>query len=130
MITIDTNVLARALAEDDPAQTRLAQNALLDLTPERPGFVSQAVVLELYWVLSQVIGIEKQRVHAIFDHLLATPAFEIEDGESVSEALEYARTGADFGDALIDATNRLYGIEETVTFDQAAARRFGWRLLA
>ncbi|RZI93494.1 MAG: PIN domain-containing protein [Microbacterium sp.] len=129
VIALDTNVLARALAEDDETQSPAAQKLLLGLSAESPGFINLTVTVELYWVLRQVLGIEAQRVHAIFDRLLATPAFEIEDGESVSEALEHARLGADFADALIEATNRLYGVTETATFDHGAARRFGWRLL-
>ena len=41
-----------------------------------------------------------------------------------------ARAGADFADALIDATARLYGSTDIVTFDRKAAEAFGWRLLA
>lgn len=129
MITLDTNVLVRAFAADDDHQSPKAQQLLLGLTEEQPGFVNLTVVLELYWVLRQVLRLEPARVHAIVEHMLGTPAYEIEDGESVGEALEHARRGADFADALIEATSRLYGITDTVTFDREAARRFGWRLL-
>ena len=129
VIALDTNVLARAFAEDHEQQSRLAQQVLLDLTEDRPGFVNLTVALELYWVLRQVIRLDERRVHAIFDHMLGTAEFEIEHAESVGEALEHARRGADFADALIDATSRLYGLAETVTFDREAANRFGWRLL-
>jgi predicted nucleic-acid-binding protein len=54
----------------------------------------------------------------------------VEDGEPVDESLEAARSGTDFGDALIDATSHLYGVTETVTFDRDAAERFGGRSLA
>jgi predicted nucleic-acid-binding protein len=127
---MDTNVLARAFAEDDKNQARLAQRVLRELTDEQPGFINLTVILELYWVLRQVIRLEASRVHTIFDVLLGTPVFEIEDGESVGEALEHAREGADFADALINATGRLYGVTETVTFDRRAASQFGWRLLS
>ena len=53
----------------------------------------------------------------------------IEDGESVGTAIEQARQGADFADALIDATSLRYGVSETVTFDRSAAQRFDWKLL-
>lgn len=129
MIALDTNVLVRAFAADDQRQGPPAQRLLQTLTDERPGFVNMTVMVELYWVLRRVLRVDEERVHAIVDHMLRTSAFEIEDGESVGEALDHARRGADFADALIDATSRLCGVTETVTFDRDAARRFGWRLL-
>jgi predicted nucleic-acid-binding protein len=129
VITLDTNVLVRAFANDDPRQSKKAQDFLAGLTEERPGFINLTVMTELVWVLQRVLKFEAGAVHQVLDGLLRTPAFEIEDGESVGEALESSRRGADFPDALIEATNRLYGIAETVTFDKAAAQRFGWRLL-
>lgn len=130
MITLDTNVLARALANDDPEQSAQAQAFLSGLSEENQGFISLTVITELVWVLRRVLKFDATSVHRALDALMGTPIFEVEDGESVGEALEAARQGADFPDALIDATNRLYGISETVTFDRDAARRFGWRLLA
>ncbi|MCW2786740.1 MAG: hypothetical protein JWP74_3257 [Marmoricola sp.] len=129
MITLDTSVLVRALANDDPHQSKKAQAFLAGLTVESPGFVNLIVMTELVWVLQRVLKFEVNAVHQALDTLLGTPVLEIEDGESVGEALEASRRGADFPDALIEATNRLYGVTETVTFDQDAARRFGWQLL-
>lgn len=130
MISLDTNVLARALADDDPVHSPAARSLIRSLSPQHPGFISLPVCLELYWVLDRVLRIGRSATLDVFDRIMSTPAFELEDGESVGEALEAARSGADFGDSLIDATNRLYGITDTVTFDRDAARRFGWRLLA
>lgn len=129
MITLDTNVLVRAITDDDPLQSPLARQVLSELSAASPGFVTHAVLLELYWVLARSKGLPVQRVLAAYELLMSMEALEIEDGESVGEALEQARQGADFGDALIEATSRLYGVAETVTFDRDAARRFGWRLL-
>ena len=130
VITIDTNVLVRAVAEDDVQQAAAAQELLRGLTEETPGFVNLTVIVELHWVLTRTLRLPTGLVHQILDRLMASTTLEIEDGESVGEALEQARRGADFADALIDATSRLYGINETVTFDRDAAKRFGWRLLA
>jgi predicted nucleic-acid-binding protein len=130
VIGIDTNVLVRALAEDDPKQAPAAQDLLRGLSEDAPGFVGLTVIVELYWVLTRKLKLPAELVHSTFDGLMASTTLEIEDGESVGEALEQARRGADFADALINATARLYGVTETVTFDRDAARRFAWRLLA
>ncbi len=129
MTAIDTNVLVRALADDDKAQSPVARSFLASLSPEDPGFISLTVVAELHWVLSRSLGLPQEQVLDLFDTLLRAVELEIEDGESVGEALEQAKLGAGFADALIDATSRLYGETDTVTFDRDAARRFGWRLL-
>ncbi len=130
MISIDTNVFVRAFADDDLAQSKAARTLIRTLTVEAPGFISLTVCLELYWVLERVLKVGRTATLDAFDRIMSTPAFEVEDGESVGEALEAARRGADFADALIDATNRLYGITETVSFDRSAADHFGWRLLS
>ena len=129
MITLDTNVLVRAFANDDQVQSAVAQALLLTLSEERPGFINQTVLVELVWVLRRTLRFAAEDVHRLLDGLMNAPAFEIEDGASVGEALEAARGGADFADALIHATSRLHGTTETVTFDRDAAERFGWRLL-
>jgi len=129
VINLDTNVLVRAFANDDPIQSDVAQQLLLTLSEEEPGFINTTVLVELVWVLRRSLGFTAAAVHLLLDGLMNAPAFEIEDGESVGEALESARQGADFADALIHATSRLYGAAETVTFDRDAAERFGWRLL-
>lgn len=129
MIALDTNILVRHLSEDDPVQVEQARAFLRTLSPQSPGFVSLTTTVELYWVLRKVLRLPADDVHGMVDALMRSVQLEIEDGESVGEALEQARRGADFADALIDATSRLYGIAETVTLDRDAARRFGWRLL-
>lgn len=129
MIALDTNVLVRALAGDDDRQSPLARDFLRSLTPESPGFVCLSVILEVAWVLEKSLKMSRTDMIALLDGMMAAPAFEIEDGESVGEAIESARAGGGFADSLIAATNQLYGITETVTFDRDAARRFGWRLL-
>lgn len=130
MIALDTNVLARFFAEDDPEQLAAADRLLATLTPEHPGFVCLTVMLELAWVLRRSCEMSNAQVLEIVDLMLRTRELEIEDGESVEEAVRDARAGADFADALIAATTRLYGCTETVTFDRKAADAFGWRLLA
>jgi len=129
VIALDTNVLVRHLAEDDPDQVRAARRLLATLSEENRGFVALTVIAELHWVLSRSLRLSAEKVAHAFDLLMAATEIEIEDGESVGEALEHARRGADFADALIHATSRLYGATETVTFDRDAAARFGWRLL-
>lgn len=130
MIAVDTNVLVRYFTGDDPVQATAATAFVDSLTEERRGFVCLTVMAELYWVLRGVRALGAPAALDAIDRLLDAVEIEVEDEESVYEAVQLARGGADFADALIAETSRLYGISETVTFDRRASGRLGWRLLS
>ena len=87
------------------------------------------MLVELYWVLARSYRYPVATCHALIRGLVATSSLEFDDAEGVVRALELADGGADFADALIQGATELFGVSEIVTFDQAAARRLGWRLL-
>lgn len=129
MIGIDTNVLVRLLVRDDEAQAVAAERFAAELTPQRPGFVTQVVMVEMYWVLSRAYGLPVGECLAHIRALVASEDLEFDDGEGLVRALTLAEAGADFADALIQGANELFGVAETVTFDRRAGRRLGWRVL-
>ncbi len=54
MIGLDTNVLIRYLAQDDPVQSAKATEIIeRQLTEESPGFVSVVAMAEIAWVLER-----------------------------------------------------------------------------
>lgn len=132
MIGVDTNILVRAIAEDnDTASADLARTFLSSLTADSPGFITQVVMAEFYWVISRSYGFDRQSCLKVVRGLIETPTLEFDDGEGVTRALMLAEdTGADFADALIQGAVELFGVDEVVTFDRAVADRLGWRLLA
>lgn len=131
MIGLDTNVLVRYFAEDDPAQARAAARLIeRKLSAESPGHISCIVLAELAWVLDRSYGSPKATIIEIIDGLLASPALVIEQKSAVRQALQAYRGGAgDFADCLIAELNATAGCEATLTFDRAAARLPGFRLL-
>jgi len=129
MTGIDTNVILRAALDDDPVQSRRAQELLESLTPEAPGFVTMVTLAELFWIVRRREGFDKTTALALIRRLVESDVIEFDDGEGVVLALEAAGGGADFPDALIDSTQVQFGVTETVTFDRRAAHRLGWRLL-
>lgn len=130
LVGIDTNVILRGLLRDDDVQAPLAETLFRELSPSRRGFITQSSLIEVYWVLSRSIRLPRSECLEAIRRLARTDVIEFDDRESVIEALALADDGADFEDALINATMRMFGTTETVTFDRDAARRLGWRLLA
>lgn len=128
-VCIDTNVLLRAFFDDDPEQSALARDFLSSLDPERRGFITFVTLTEMYWVMSSAYRVPKNECLDVLNRLVATPAFEFEDGEGLVQAIALAENGADFPDALIHVTAQQFMTEGTVTFDRKASERLGWRLL-
>ena len=50
MIGLDTNVLVRYIAQDDPKQSPKATRLIESFTVDAPGYVSVVAVVELVWV--------------------------------------------------------------------------------
>jgi predicted nucleic-acid-binding protein len=69
VIGIDTNVLVRYLAQDDPAQTARAVEIIeRRLTREEPGFVSSVAIAELVWVLARIYRWSKPRISVVLEN--------------------------------------------------------------
>ncbi len=131
MIGLDTNVLLRFLLKDDPVQTSQARTLLQSLTPDQPGWVGIATVLEIAWVLSNTKAMSRDAVAKAITDLLALDTVTVERAGAVAWAVQNFRfTKADFADCLIAASGRAAGCSKTVTFDRIAARDAGMELLS
>jgi predicted nucleic-acid-binding protein len=134
MIGLDTNVLVRYLAQDDPKQAARATRLIeQELTASKPGFVSLVVLAELCWVLARLYGASQDEIKQTVDDLLGTPQFQLERREVVRAAVQRAKgviaSKAGFVDALIAQTAQAEGCSHVVTFDKAAVRGAGMMLL-
>jgi predicted nucleic acid-binding protein len=57
MIGLDTNVLVRYMAQDDPIQSKLATDLIERRLADRdPGFISIVAMTETAWVLERAYG--------------------------------------------------------------------------
>jgi predicted nucleic-acid-binding protein len=130
LIALDTNILVRFITGDDPAQARIAQTLLGDLTPDAPGFVCREVLIEFVWVLSRTYRFSRAAVSEAVLGLICADALKLELEAEVRRALEiYSASKADIADILIEAAGRRAGALEMVTFDRSAAQLDGVRLL-
>jgi predicted nucleic-acid-binding protein len=130
MIGLDTNLLARYIAEDDAAQSAAAARVLESLSAESPGFVPLVVIAELVWVLQFSYRFNKREVADVVEKLLRSAELMLENAEIVAHALrEFRRSRADFADCLIERCAHAAGCQHTVTFDRRAASLGGERLI-
>ena len=131
MTGIGTSVLVRYITRDHPEQCRAAKQHLESTcTQENPGHINVIVLCELAWVLTTAYDATSEEVARVIDQLLRTRQLQIQCRDQVRSALaEYRDSKAGFPDCLIGHLNRKDGADETVTFDQDAARMDPWREL-
>lgn len=129
MIGLDTNVLVRYIAQDEPSQSRSASRLVESFTAESPGFVSTVTLVETVWVLARAYKSAKAEILNIIEGLLRARELVVEDAETHYLALNrFEATTLDYADAVIAEAGRRAGCEFTATFDRSAASG-GLRLL-
>ena len=130
MIGLDTNVLVRYLAQDDPIQSAKATQVIESFTEQNPGFVSIVVLADTAWVLERSYKLSNGEIAAAIERTLQTGVFLIEREQEVFAAMAALKEGhGSFADALIGALNTRAGCTRTVTFDRKASRLPGFELL-
>ena len=129
MIGLDTNVLVRYIAQDDPLQTEQAAALIESLTSAEPGFVAMVSVVELVWVMQSCYRSTRSEVVEVLETLLRTKEIVVDQSDLIWQALRrYAETSADFADSLIERCAHSAGCEYTVTFDRNAVKQAGMQL--
>jgi predicted nucleic-acid-binding protein len=118
-ITVDTNVLLRAVVRDDKRQADLAANVLRNAE-----LIAVAVpcLCEFVWVLRRVYGFAASEVAAAIRTLLATRNLET-NRAAVEQGLAVLEAGGDFADGAIAYEGRWLGGETFVSFDRRAVEK-------
>lgn len=125
MIGLDTNILLRYLAQDDPVQSPRATEIITRrLTEEESGFVSLVTILEVVWVLKSLYKRSRQEIANDIEMILAADTLEVQNEQEVYQGVVALRsdTGS-FEDALIGSLGIWKGCSVTLTFDEKAAQR-------
>ena len=125
MIGLDTNVLLRHLAQDDPTHSPRATEIVEQrLTEQEPGFVSLVSILEVAWVLKSLFKRSRQQIANDIEMLLAADALDVQNEQEVYYAVVSLRNGiGTFEDALIGSLGVWRGCSATLTFDEDAAKQ-------
>lgn len=117
-ITADTNVLVRALVQDDPDQARAA-SALLEQAELVA--VPLPVLCELVWVLRRVYRFSASDCIRAIEALMASASVRV-DRPAVRAGLQLLAAGGDFADGVIAYGGRQLGGQQFATLDRDAAR--------
>jgi predicted nucleic-acid-binding protein len=121
VIGLDTNILIRYLTQDDAQQFREASALLLGLEKSRrTAYLSAVTLCETVWVLARAYKVDRGEIVGMFEKLLDTSLFVIEDKDAVREAVDLYRAGTgDFADYLVGIRSRNAGSATVATFDVA-----------
>lgn len=131
MIGIDTNVLVRYLAQDDPVQSSRATELIeQQLSEQDPGFISTVAMIEMAWVLSRSYHLPDRQVAAAIEGVLQADVLVVEHEQAVFTSMIALKDGrGSFADALIGSLGAAAGCSCTVTFDRKAVRLAEFDLL-
>ena len=115
-ITVDTNILVRAVVRDDEKQARTASKLLkeADLIA-----VSLPCLCEFVWVLLRVYNFGQQDVSAALEALLNASNVAV-NRPAVDAGLAVLIEGGDFADGLIAYEGNWLGGETFISFDKKA----------
>ena len=115
-ITVDTNVLIRAVVRDDENQALVAAALLKDAEIIA---VTLPCLCEFVWVLRRVYGFGQEDISAALAALL--DAANVAVNRPATEAgLAVLKAGGDFADGLIAYEGEWLGGETFVSFDKQA----------
>ena len=132
MIGLDTNILVRYLAQDDPVQSPKATELIeRQLTEENPGFLSVVAMVETAWILDRAYGLAADEIAAAIERMLQADVLVVDNEQEVFTAMIALKEGhGSFADALIGGLGARAGCTRTLTFDQKASRLAGFELVS
>jgi len=131
MIGLDTNILVRYLAQDDPLQSPKATDLIeRRLTEDEPGFVSVVAMVETAWVLERAYGLADDDIAAAIERTLQADVLVVENEQEVFSAMIALKEGrGSFADALIGALGARAGCSRTLSFDRKTLKVPGFELV-
>ena len=115
-ISVDTNVLARAVLQDDAEQARTAAKILEEASLIA---VSLPCLCELAWILLRGAQLPKEKV-AVAIRALLDAGNVVMNRPAVEAGLSILAAGGDFADGVIAYEGNWLGGETFVSFDKKA----------
>jgi len=117
-VTVDTNILVRAVIGDHPQQSAAAANLLREAELIS---IPLPTLCEMVWVLARTYRMAPERISAALRSLLASPNVAT-DRPAVEAGLWFFEHGGDFADGVIEFEGRHLGGASFASFDRNAVR--------
>jgi predicted nucleic-acid-binding protein len=117
-ITVDTNVLVRAITGDDESQSKVAQ---LELAKADVVALALPALCELVWVLSKGYKVPFADIVEAIRRLINAGNVVV-NRPAVEAGLSLLEAGGDFADAVIAYEGSWLGAEIFVSFDRKAVK--------
>jgi predicted nucleic-acid-binding protein len=117
-ITADTNLLVRAMTDDDARQSPMAIAALAEAELVA---VALSALCEVVWVLSKGYKSSRAEISTSIKKLLNAPNVAL-DRQAVLAGLDLLDAGGGFADGVIAHEGRALGGEVFVSFDKKAVK--------
>jgi len=115
-VSVDTNVLARAVLQDDPEQAEVASRLLREASLIA---VPLPCLCELVWILRRGAKLSREDVAQTLRDLLAAGNVEM-NRPAVEAGLKVFEAGGDFADGVIAFEGSWLGGETFMSFDTKA----------
>jgi predicted nucleic-acid-binding protein len=115
-VSVDTNILARAVLQDDPEQGRAASKLLREASLIA---VSLPCLCELVWILRRGANLPKEDVALTIRDLLNAAKVAM-NRPAVETGLALLEAGGDFADGIMAYEGLWLGGETFVSFDKQA----------
>jgi predicted nucleic-acid-binding protein len=117
-ITADTNVLVRAITEDNERQSKTAQKELANADVVA---LTLPALCELVWVLAQAYRIPTAEIAEAI-HRLISAANVVVNRPAVEAGLALMDAGGDFADGVIAYEGSWLGAQTFASFDKEAVK--------
>lgn len=126
MLAVDTNVLVRLIARDDPKQLAVAE-----AFATQGAWVSHLVLAETSWVLAAVYELSSREIATAIEMLMNHESLSLQDVDTVEAALKHyrARPKLGFSDCLVLEIARKAGHVPLGTFDRDLSKLDGTKRL-
>lgn len=115
-MAVDTNVLLRAVVQDDAVQAKIATDVLMGATLIA---IALPCLCEFVWVLRKLYAFRADDIALAIRALLTTTNVEM-NRPAVEAGLAMLEAGGDFADGAIAYEGKWLGGETFVSFDKKA----------
>lgn len=119
MLSLDTNILARVILDDDKKQTPVCRELIKRHAQEGNIYLSPFMLIELGWLL-QAKKVPKHKIITTLEKLIHAESILVGQKHIVVAALEmYSKSNVGIEDCFITADSQYTANAKLVTYDKA-----------